>query len=80
MTRTQIRTALDKLLGATTTESILHELRASIVRARVEHPAARRAATPLRDFLNALSSRGITGSVLRQLRTAAARSASRRAG
>ncbi len=77
MTPTQIRAALDKLLGETSTESILHELRASILRTRVAHPAARRAAAPLRDFLNAISSRGVTGSVIRQLRTAAAKSGSR---
>ncbi|HSP17499.1 MAG TPA: hypothetical protein VLV78_22330 [Thermoanaerobaculia bacterium] len=77
VTRNDIRAALDRLVGDTSMESVLRDLRHWMVRSRAEHPGARRAATPIRDLLGSWRHRGVTSNVLRELRTAAARSASR---
>jgi len=71
VTRKQIETAIDRFLGGSTTESIIRELRSSIVRTREARSHPRPLVfRPIRDFVDTLTRRRMTGSVLRGVRTA----------
>ncbi len=71
VTRKQIESAIDRFLGGSTTESIIRELRSSIVRAREarSHPRPL-ASRPIRDFVDTLTHRNMTQSVLKRVRIA----------
>ena len=74
MTRKQIETAIDRFLGGSTTELIIRELRLSISRAREARTNPRPlAARPIRDFVDTLTRRNMTGNVLRGVRLAVAK-------
>ena len=74
MTRKQISTALDRFLGGTTTESIIRELRSSILRTREAKTQPRRGTSqPIRDFVDTLTRRNMTEAVLKRVRLAVAK-------
>ncbi len=70
MTRDQIRTALDRVLGITSPERMFREIQSSIVRGRAN------GSKPMREFHTA--DFNVIGNLFRELRTAAAKSHSRR--
>jgi hypothetical protein len=71
VTRKQIETAIDRFLGGSTTELIIRELRMSISRAREARTNPRPlAARPIRDFVDTLTRRNMTESVLKRVRLA----------
>ena len=69
VTREQLRSALDRVLGTSSPERILRELQSSIIRNRAE-------TKPMRE-VRAVDFKAV-GNLFRQLRTAAAKSGSRR--
>ena len=68
MTRKDIRTAFDRLLGHPPNESVLSELRSSIRRLRTPVHLPR----PGRDLFELITGRSVTETVLREVRAAAA--------
>ena len=71
MTRKQIETAIDRILGGSTTEFIIRELRMSISRTREARSHPRRLAShPIRDFVDTLTRRNMTEATLRRVRLA----------
>ena len=74
MTRKEIATVLDRLLGASPVRSVAAELQSSIFRIRHEHPHARRSgARQLSDFVDTLTRRKQSDAVLKRVRVALAR-------
>jgi hypothetical protein len=75
VTRKDIQTAIDRLLGNTTSESVLRVLREEITTRRrrkaVEHGLTGRA----RDLVEILTGRSVTDNVLRRLRLATSKAA-----
>jgi len=70
VTRDQLRSAIDHILGISSPERMLRELQSSMIRSRSNHPRSMREFRAA-DF-NAI------GNVFRQLRMAAEKSGSRR--
>jgi hypothetical protein len=72
MTRKDIRTAIDRLLGNSTSESVLRELFADITLGR-RRRAAQHRPTRARDLIEILTGRSVTDLVLRRVRMTAAK-------
>lgn len=80
VTRHPFRSALDRVLGSTPTpEKVLRELHVSIVRRRLEDTNGRRSPiAPTRTLFRSSAGASVLGMMFRQLRTAAAKTATRR--
>jgi hypothetical protein len=66
VTRKDFRSTIDRILGSTTSASVLSELRSSITRLRTPAGLKR----PSRDLFEIITGRSMTDTVLRRLRTA----------
>ncbi len=72
MTRKEIETAVGRLLGSTSSESIFHEVQSSILRAREVRSNPRPSRSTISEFVDTLTRRRMTNSVLKRLRVAVA--------
>ena len=75
VTRKDIQTAIDRLLGHTTTESVLRVLREEITLRRRRKAAQQALTGRARDLVEILTGRSVTDNVLRRLRLAASKAA-----
>ncbi|MGZ8829121.1 MAG: hypothetical protein ACXW2Q_01955 [Thermoanaerobaculia bacterium] len=75
VTRKDIQTTIDRLLGNTTTESVLRLLREEITLRRRRKAVQPGVTGPARDLVEILTGRGVTGNVLRRLRLATSKAA-----
>jgi hypothetical protein len=74
--RSNGRPTVQRIIPATT-EWVLRDLRELMLHTRAAQPAAPRSSTSLRELLSVVINRGVTSGVIRRLRNAAAKSASR---
>jgi hypothetical protein len=73
VTRKQFDTAIDRFLGGISSESVLRDLRTSIVRTRAARTNPRPVPqSPIREFVDTLTRRRMTNSMLARLRSAVA--------
>ena len=75
VTRKDIQTAVDRLLGSTTTESVLRLLREEITLRRRRKVAQQGITGRARDLVEILTGRSVTDNVLRRLRLATSKAA-----
>lgn len=72
VTRKQIASAIGRLLGLSTSESVLRELRSSIVKARAARANPRPHAPVRANFVDTLTRHNVRNHVLRRVRMAVA--------
>lgn len=72
MTRKQLVSVLDRVLGGSTIDRVLREVRSCMVRTREPRSHPRRLASqPIHDFIDALTRRKTTEAMLQRVRSAA---------
>jgi hypothetical protein len=75
VTRKDIQTAIDRVLGTSTTESVLRTLREEITLRRRRKAARQGFTSRARDLVEILTGRSVTDNVLRRLRLATSKAA-----